>query len=168
MRLNLGCADRYAPGWVNVDYQSPYPMDQVVDLTGPLPWEHGSVDEVYVGHLLEHLELTEGDRLLERLQVCMVPGGQILVVGPDIEKAEAMIAAGTFDFRYHQLDSLKYGAHRWPGDEHRWECTGKMVMGMLASAGWLNVRNVGIENVDAHWPVADRSQLWQCAIGATA
>lgn len=173
MRVNLGCGDRYADGWVNVDHAgSPHPKDQVVDLasvaTGdPLPWSAGSVTHVYAGHVLEHLPVAACLDLLELLLPCMVPGGEIMVVGPDVTKAEAMIKAGTFDFRWgHTLESLRFGGHRWLGDEHRWDCTTGMVEHMLTSAGWADVTDVGIEHVPAMWPVADRAPLWQCAVSA--
>jgi hypothetical protein len=56
MRLNLGCGNDRRPGWVNVDRAGAGTPDQVWDLeTFPWPWAEGSVDEVLLSHVLEHL-----------------------------------------------------------------------------------------------------------------
>lgn len=54
MKLNLGCGQHRLPGYVNVDkYGSP---DLRHDLeVFPWPWPDGSVDEVLLHHVLEHL-----------------------------------------------------------------------------------------------------------------
>lgn len=168
MKLNLGCGDRYVPGWVNVDWPgSPHPRDVTADLTRELPWGLCTIAAAYAGHLLEHLTPGACLALLERLLPCMVPGGDIMIVGPDIDRAEAMIEAGTFQ-PTHTLQELKYGGHRWHGDAHLWDCNTPAVMGLLTKAGWADVTDVGITRVEQHWPVADRLPLWQLAVRGTA
>jgi len=167
VKLNLGCGDRYAADWVNVDFGSPHRKDQEVDLTGQLPWEPGSVTHAYLGHVLEHLTVDQCAELLTRLLPCMDPvGALMMIVGPDVPLAERMIADGTFDFTYHNLDSLKYGAGRWSGDVHLWECSGAAVAQLCRDAGWPIVTEVGITSVDQTWPVADRTPQWQFAVRA--
>ncbi len=86
-----------------------------------------------------------------------------MVVGPDLIRARQMAEAGTLEVT---LESLQCGAHRWPGDEHQWECTPELIEELLIDSGWKFVKEVGIENVDPMWPVADRGPLWQCAVQA--
>lgn len=167
VKLNLGCGDRYADGWTNVDFGSPHRKDQEVDLTGPLPWESGSVTHVYLGHVLEHLTLQQCSGLLSQLLPCMDPAGALaMIVGPDVPLAKQMIAEGTFDFTYHSLDSLRYGAGRWAGDVHQWECSASAIVDLCRDAGWPVVTDIGIKLVDSFWPVADRVPQWQCAVRA--
>lgn len=166
MKLNLGCGDRYVENWTNVDYGSPHRMDQNVDLTGPLPWGLHAISQVYAGHLFEHLTPNACFELATRLHQCMVLGGVLVAVGPDIEVTERMIVAGTFDYTYHSLESLRNGAHRWPGDEHQWETTGVAVAELLRAAGWSSVHQIELADLDDDWPVADREPLWQYAIKA--
>jgi predicted SAM-dependent methyltransferase len=168
VRLNIGCGDRYASDWHNVDHAgSPHRKDAEVDLRLDLPSEYESLTHVYAGHVLEHLTIEECRILLFQLHCRMTPSGQIMIVGPDLIKAEAMVRAGTFDFQWgHTLDSLRYGGNRWPGDTHHWECDAEQVASMLERAGWKNVTDVGIEHIPEFWPVADRAPLWQCAVSA--
>lgn len=164
MKINLGAGDRYADGWTNVDWPgSPHRKDETVDLTGPLPWEPGTVELAYAGHLLEHLSLDDCLRLLTNLRPCMTPVGALMVVGPDLDRARTLAAAGALDVT---LDSLTQGAHRWPGDQHLWECTPRIVEDLLTAAGWRGIHEVLIGDVGAVWPVADRGPQWQCAVSA--
>lgn len=164
MRINLGCGDQYAHGWINVDHGSPHQKDLDVDLTGELPWPPNSVERVYAGHVLEHLTLSQCTGLLERLLSRMVPGGQLLVVGPDVERAQAMADAGTLlDIT---MDELRHGAGRWSGDVHHWECTPQAIISMLRATGWKEVSEVYMETVPADWPVAFRGPRWQCVVSA--
>ena len=162
MKLNLGAGDRYADGWWNVDRPDcPHRKDEAFDLRNPLPWVE--VEYAYAGHVLEHLRVGEALILLERLLTCMAPGGLLMVVGPDVVVAEGMALTGSLDVT---LGELKYGASRWPGDEHRWECAELDLRSMLRLTGWVGITNVGINQVPSLWPVADRRPQWQCAISA--
>jgi hypothetical protein len=166
MHVNLGCGDRYVPGWWNIDHDGcPHRKDEVVDLSGPLPFRYSSVELAYMGHLLEHLTVGEGVLLLERLRPCMTVSGAVMVVGPDVDLAWRMAEAGTLDVT---MDELRFGGHRWPGDEHQWECGPGTVRKMLELAGWEGVAEVPFGMVDDMWPVADRGPAWQFAVTARA
>jgi hypothetical protein len=163
MKLNLGCGDRYAEGWHNVDREDcPHRKDEARPLADFLPWR--GVTYAYAGHVLEHLTIRDVLVMLPRLRECMsAPDGELMVVGPDLHIARGMELSGTLDVT---MDSLRYGAHRWPGDEHRWECSGWDIEALLEATGWNDVRILGIENVPDVWPVADRRPRWQCAVSA--
>jgi hypothetical protein len=169
MRLNLGCGDRYVGGWHNVDHDDcPFPVDERVDLTRPLPWERGSIELVYAGHVLEHLEQWDAARLLGQLRPCMISGGQIMVVGPDAALARSLEHAGAFDYSHgHTPAQIEHGACRWPGDEHRWECSAAKTVMMLIDAGWREVLGP-LDHIPDEWPVADRRPSWQFAVSAVA
>jgi hypothetical protein len=90
----------------------------------------------------------------------------MVAVGPDIPVAEEMIRTGTFDYRYHSLESLKNGAGRWAGDVHMWETSGPLVAKIVRDAGWPVVHNFGIAELEGGWPVADREPQWQYVVRA--
>jgi hypothetical protein len=170
VRLNLGCADRYQPGWVNVDFQTPHRVDERVDLTGPLP-EHwrSAVTHVYAGHLFEHLTRDDCFGLCEQLLWCAHSEGCVLVaVGPDVPLAEQMIADGTFDWSWGTLEAIKHGAGRWAGDVHQWETSGPLVEKLLLEAGWPRVWDLGLDRIEGGWPIVDPNQRWQYVVRAYA
>lgn len=162
MRVNLGCGDRYANGWLNVDHDGcPHRKDAVVDLRYILPWDHNSIHRAYAGHVLEHLKVHECLDVLGRLRPCMTVDGRLLVVGPDINVALEMQAAGTLDV---SIESLAYGAGRWSFDVHRWECSVEAIEVMLHVTGWSHVERLVWDDVPAEWPIAERGPRWQCAV----
>lgn len=169
LNVNLGCGDRYVDGWTNVDHETPHRVDERVDLTGELPWEPGSISRIFSGHLFEHLTPEQCRKLCERLLKCADPVGcAMVIVGPDIDIAEQMVSEGTFDFTYHSLEGLKFGAGRWAGDEHLWFTTGPVVAGLIRAAGWPVVHLLKIEELEGGWPVAERQWKWQYAVRAWA
>lgn len=162
MKINIGCGDRYVAGWHNVDVaEMPHQKDQIVDLTDPLPWEPACADRIYAGHVLEHIPLPGCRMLLPRLLQVLKPGGTLMVVGPDCDKAWHMQQAGTLDV---SLDSLRYGASRWSGDQHHWECTKAQLVILLIEAGFM----IDIPTMDTivadGWPVADPGPKWQAIV----
>jgi len=167
MQLNLGCGDRYANGWINVDLpEMPHRVDQRVDLAGDLPWPANSVECAYLGHVLEHLNLVDAGRLLVNLRACMINNGAIMVVGPDVTRGRELLGETGSDEYGATLDSLRFGAGRWMGDVHLWECTEQRIMELLEDTGWSNVTSMNMDEVKLLWPVADPRPKWQCAVGA--
>lgn len=168
LRLNLGCGERYADGWTNVDHAgSPHRVDETVDLAGPLPWPDGSISHIYAGHVLEHLPIQSALDLLARLLPATASGGQIMVVGPDVVRGAELAAAGRLE-DWMSLDLLIHGARRWHGDEHHWACEAAVLLDMLKETGWVDVTEIPIADVPPLWPVVDRGPAWQCAVGAVA
>lgn len=164
MKINLGCGDRYADGWVNVDWAgSPHRKDQEVDLTGELPWAENSLTQIYAGHLLEHLTQDQCRDLLKRLFDCSVDYGQLMVVGPDLPTAYQMAEAGTLDVT---IDSLLYGAERWAGDRHLWASSKDETWAMLEAAGWTDVSWMLLAEAAYSWPIADARPQWQFCLHA--
>ena len=162
MKLNLGCGDRYAEGWHNADWAgSPHRKDEELDLRAALPWT--GVEMAYAGHVLEHLYVDEVIKVLAAVRGCMVPDGELMVVGPDVVLAQGMAVAGTLGVT---MESLTSGGHRWHGDEHRWHCTQWCVVALLRAAGWTRITPMAIDQVPDVWPVADRGPQWQCAVSA--
>lgn len=87
MKLNLGCGHDYRKGWVNCDLKPGWTVDRAFDLrTPPYPFEAESADEIYLSHVLEHLEhwevcIDECLRLLKPLGILevRVPYGPVYV-----------------------------------------------------------------------------------------
>ena len=83
LKLNLGCGQKPQPGFVNVDkFGDP---DLKWDLeTFPWPWKDGSVSEILMTHVLEHLGATSEvfiGVMKEIYRVCE-PGAKIQIVVP--------------------------------------------------------------------------------------
>ena len=86
VKLNLGCGEySLGPDWLNID-AVPTSASNLVLTVPPLPWPDGSVDEVYCGHFLEHLDRPQGAALLAECFRVMTPGASIGIVVPDFHE----------------------------------------------------------------------------------
>jgi predicted SAM-dependent methyltransferase len=86
MKLNLGCCDLPLKGWVNIDNStSPHIKADLVanalDLSEHFQLE--SVDEIYAGHLIEHLMPDEVELAVIHWKSLLKPGGKLAIMTPD-------------------------------------------------------------------------------------
>lgn len=165
IKLNFGCGEHYVKGWTNIDYESPHRRDVTVDLRQPhkLPFRQGTVTHAYFGHVLEHLHVEDVTDLLSHVRTLMVPGGEIMIVGPDVIKGREMYNRGQIQERL--LLQMINGEHRWPGDAHLWQCHAKAVVELLRNSGWCQVQSIDVVSVHSMWPLTSRVG-WQCAVTA--
>jgi|WetSurSiteA1Bulk_404760.scaffolds.fasta_scaffold81403_3 SAM-dependent methyltransferase len=113
MRLNLACGQKTLPDYVNIDK---YPLNTGVivhDLLTGIPYEDNSIEEIYVSHFLEHLKVRhEAIPFLRECNRVLIPGGNLIIVTPDLEQIRAepadinlfaskMFGDGRTDTDYH-------------------------------------------------------------------
>jgi SAM-dependent methyltransferase len=83
-----------------------------LNLSKPLPFGDSSVDAIYFSHVLEHLYLEEGRRLLSECHRVLRRGGIIRVLVPDTEyfisEYQKMSAQGIPDACFQLNDRLGY------------------------------------------------------------
>jgi predicted SAM-dependent methyltransferase len=91
-KLNLGCWTFYHDGWVNVDLDPLIKADLYEDVETLPSIEAGSVDEIYAGHVLEHV--VDVGAALRRWFDLLRPGGSCTVVVPDLVGAIGLWRAG--------------------------------------------------------------------------
>lgn len=84
--LNLGCGERFHPGWVNLDLHPSNPSVQRWDVRRPLPFPNGSFDVVYHSHVLEHLSKRDAPVFLRECHRVLKSNGVIRVAVPDLER----------------------------------------------------------------------------------
>ena len=82
LRLHLGSGGNNLDGWVNIDLVGAQ-ADLAWDLRRPLPFPAASVEAVFLEHVLEHLTIADGVRMLHLFLPVMTPHGIIRVGVPD-------------------------------------------------------------------------------------
>ena len=121
LRLNLGCGRYKLDGFINIDSEESVNPDLISDALD-LPFQVNSVDEIYCGHMLEHLTLEEGKKALRYWKSLLVEGGIITITVPDMdyifeeyikispdERAMRLIELNdTYIFSYCQKSHHKY------------------------------------------------------------
>ena len=121
VRLNLGSGKLKLDGYTNIDDAPEVEPDVcagAVDYLKSLP--AGSVDEIYAGHFLEHLEYEDGQQVLKECHRVLRSGGTIGVVVPDTGTLMAVYVQGKAslhelcrDFLYSTVQPSR---HKWSYD----------------------------------------------------
>jgi predicted SAM-dependent methyltransferase len=81
-RLNIGAGDWSLRGYTNLDAM-PFDEIDIVATVPPIPYPDASLDEIYMGHVLEHFDYDAGQTLLKECWRVLVPGGKLGVTVPD-------------------------------------------------------------------------------------
>jgi SAM-dependent methyltransferase len=173
--LNLGCGLNAAPGWVNIDRSPSLILDRVpgakralnsvvglqpghlvtwpegirrLDITKGLPFKGGSVHAIYSSHMLEHLYLSDAQRVLEECRRVLAVGGILRLALPDSDAlARRLVEGGSGRTFNEQLYAYPLARPNWRGRAvravgasiHHWQPTRDLVYAMLREAGFQNV-----------------------------
>lgn len=103
MKLNIGCAEYRCDGWSNIDaYEGDGEkgLERRPDILAPawdIPLPDGCAERIYLGHVLEHMDLTAGEpqAALTEARRLLAPNGQLLAVGPDVVVEAENVYHGT-------------------------------------------------------------------------
>ena len=137
LRLNLGCGHIALPDYVNVDMRDLPGVDVVAEV-GNLPFERGSVDEIFSAHLVEHFpQEAMRRRLLPYWHDLLRPGGIFRAITPDAAAMLAGAGAGTYSFE--DFREVVFGGQDYAGDYHYNLFTPDSLRRLLRDTGFSNV-----------------------------
>lgn len=173
--LNVGCGPHRAPKpWINLDCHrgDSVEPDVLVDIDAPVAmWDRGSVDRVYLGHVLEHVEWPKLPAFLSGIRRVLKPDGELLAVGPDVRRTIQGWKDGveTWELVLSVLEESSGGVGEvgdWPAGTHKWNCHEARVVALLEANDFADVRAVPMPSSDMdNWPVVSRAP-WQMAVFA--
>ena len=116
IRVNLGAGHIPIDGFVNVDMRE-LPGIDVVATVDSLPFEPGSVTEIFSSHTIEHFPQEQLKRkLLPYWRGLLRPGGTVRAVVPDLEAMTTAYARGEITFEAFR--AVAYGGQEYEGDFH--------------------------------------------------
>lgn len=137
LRLNLGCGHIPLEGYVNIDMRR-LPGVDVVAPVDNLPFEPGTVGEIFSAHVLEHFPQAELERrLLPYWHSLLTAGGVLRSVVPDIDAMIDQYHRGEITFE--NLREVAYGGQEYEGDFHHTAFTPESLSGLLLDAGFEDV-----------------------------
>lgn len=104
LKLDLGCGNNPREGFRGVDIRQFDSVSEIVDLTGPWPWEDESVEEAHSSHFVEHLSAEERIHFVNELYRVLIPDGTCQIIVP------------------HWASTRAYGdlTHKWPPVSEFW------------------------------------------------
>ena len=106
-----------------------------------LPFEPGTVEEIYSSHLVEHFPIEELRRVvLPHWLELLRPGGRLVAVTPDAETMIKEAAAGRMPFE--DLQRVTFGDQEYDGDFHFAMFTPDSFAGLLGECGFTDVEVV--------------------------
>ena len=105
LRLHLGCGPKKLSGWVNIDSVKEFQPDLIHDISQPLPYEDGSVDEILAEDLLEHFDKYMRFLVFGEWTRILKIGGKITVQVPNFKK----ILFRYFKFGYNNFVDFIFG-----------------------------------------------------------
>ena len=82
MKINLGCGEFPLKDFVNIDVYPGNNVDLVCNIL-KLPYEDNSIDELFAGHVIEHLTMKEAKIGLKEWLRVLKPGCHIGIVVPE-------------------------------------------------------------------------------------
>jgi predicted SAM-dependent methyltransferase len=143
MRLHIGGKEAKA-GWNVLNVQPGPAVDYVGDCTDLGRFGDGSVDEIYISHVLEHLGYIDRlpQALSEMLRV-LKPGGRAMISVPDFE----VVCRLFLDPRYGAEDRLHimrmaFGGQMDPDDFHYVGLTFEILGEFLLNVGFSKIDRV--------------------------
>lgn len=180
--LNMGPGLHAAPApWINIEriHRDKHPEPQLLWVGNVLPYDDGSVERVYAGHMMEHMPQEEAVEVVREWYRVLQPGGVLTVVGPDVNRALALFQSGQFsrnDLWERMEHGTVYTIERWTEwyrdgmldsfATHSWNCIPERVIGMLQAAGFVDVKELD-PAVLTDWPLTARHNVDQFALQVT-
>lgn len=143
IQLNLGCGERYIPGFVNIDFSKSLKIDICLNLgVEPLPFEDETVSLIVSSHVLEHLTKYEGLFCLKECYRVLEPGGLFYLALPAVEKVVDIFYSGHPDVPHLKGDQewLIRALFETQFDEttiHKYGYTEKSLNELLQSLGFI-------------------------------
>lgn len=133
IRLNLGCGHVASPDHLNVDMRE-LPGVDIVAAVDDLPFQDGSVQEIFSSHVLEHFPIEElRRRLLPYWFAKLAPGGTFRAIVPD---AAAMIRRHhSGEIPFDQFREVFFGGQEYEGDFHHNMFTPDSLAALLVDGG---------------------------------
>ncbi len=95
-RLCVGSGQFPLLYWTNCD-SDPKAVADIYQHVPPIPFEDASLDEIYAGHVLEHMSREDTPVFLAECLRCLVPGGRLGVVVPDTREIMTRWLNGSID-----------------------------------------------------------------------
>lgn len=100
-KLQVGSGGNRMPGWINSDIE-PW-SEVIVFLEKRLPFGDGSLERIYLEHVLEHVSYETALHFLKEARRVLQPGGVVRIAVPDLEE----LASAYLDDNWRHLDWVR-------------------------------------------------------------
>ena len=163
MKVNLGCGNSYIEGWVNVDSNAAVRADVYMEAFEFVRAHGAEVDELYMGHFLEHLLPASASALLALIANELPEGARVSAVVPDMRAIFAAYAAG--EISNLELNDRYVYSYEQPS-HHVWCHDAGSLAAVFDDAGYRDVQPIDpLTWEPVFWKDGPDSR-WQCGVRA--
>lgn len=144
IRLNMGSGPFPMKEFINVDQFEHVHPDILCDVT-KLPYEPGTVAEIYAGHILEHFRFDEGKKVLRYWRSLLKEGGIISVVVPDYDFLVKEYVENPSPERLMIFNDVYIysGIHPSP---HQYAYSGDLLKKVMIEAGFKDLKKMPVDH----------------------
>jgi predicted SAM-dependent methyltransferase len=140
IKLNLGCGTDIKDDYINIDSRTLPGVDIICDVRS-VPFTKGSVDTLYLSHVIEHFpEIEMSKVIMPYWYELLKPGGKIVIICPDWEAMLKGYAQG--EISYEALKEVTFGSQEYEGNFHFNQFTSETLTRLLEDVGFKQVRVV--------------------------
>ncbi|CAM3601737.1 class I SAM-dependent methyltransferase [Thalassospira profundimaris] len=121
-QLHLGCGNVALSGYINVDVMNTLGVDVIDDIRSLKRFPENSASQIYACHVLEHFGHDEILPIPKRWYEVLMPGGEIRISVPDIDKIIKIYSDNPQHFQTPGNSpwiGLIYGGQSTPYDYHK-------------------------------------------------
>lgn len=149
MKINFGCGRQVLQGYYNIDAvrnpharRTPEMLHAVRfndgEVENPIPLQDGCADELFAGHVIEHVYRWEANALVNEWKRLLRQGGKLILELPNIEAAAKNLLSGRDD---QMVMWPLYGdpSHRDPYMCHRWGYKPSTIRALLQECGMSDI-----------------------------
>jgi len=165
VKVNLGCGLAYMQGWVNVDASPDVKADIYLDAAEFVRQYGAEVEQVYLGHVLEHLMPGDALTLLQLLNERLPTGALVSAVTPDMAQIFDRYLAGEID--NDDLNSRYVYSYEQPS-HHQWCYDEAALTAVFRRAGFRVVEPIDpLSWEPVYWKAGPESR-WQSGVRSHA
>ena len=144
IRLNMGCGPFPMEGFINIDQFPEVNPDLLCDVT-KLPYEPGTVSEIYAGHILEHFRVDEGQKVLRYWLMLLKPGGRISISVPDYDFLVKEYVKDMTPEKLRDLNDTYIYSGIQPSP-HQYAYSAALLEKCMVDAGFVNVERMPVNH----------------------
>jgi predicted SAM-dependent methyltransferase len=164
VRVNLGCGGAYLEGWVNVDADPGVRADVHADAFDFVRAHGPRIEELYMGHFLEHMVPDVALELLSLIADRLRSGALVSAVVPDMRAIFRAYEAGEITNR--ELNELYVYSYVQPC-HHAWCYDADALLELFRTAGYERVAPIEpLTWPPVYWKSGPWSR-WQCGVRAS-
>jgi O-antigen biosynthesis protein len=163
MRVNLACGQAYLEGWVNVDESTEVRADVYSEAFDFVQQYGDDIEELYMGHFLEHLLPSAAVAILSLIRDRLPAGALVSAVTPDIRAVFDAYEAG--EITNVELNERFVYSYEQPS-RHVWCYDADTLAQLFREAGYSDIEPLDVLNwAPVYWKSGPESR-WQCGVRA--